>query len=68
MPVPKRRKSSGSSALLAAPAAALKLLDIDYIFQRSRTLLFYTFAPSVILMGMLREPAPTSWFELINIW
>ena len=45
-----------------------KLLDIDFVFQKTRTLLFYGFAPSVVIMGMLTEPAPASWFELINIW
>lgn len=68
MGVPRRRKSKGGTSLIKKPLMLFKLLDIDFVFQKTRTLLFYGFAPSVVIMGMLTEPAPASWFELINIW
>jgi hypothetical protein len=67
MPVPRRRKKNGAVALLN-PLALTKVLDISFVFQKSRMLLLYGFAPSVVLMGMFSEPGPASWFELINIW
>ena len=47
---------------------ALKVLDIDFVFSNTKTLLLYTFAPAVVVLGMWTEPAPASWFDLINIW
>jgi hypothetical protein len=67
MPVPRRRNKKGGLAIFN-PLAITKLLDINFVFQNSRTLLLYGFAPAVVLMGMLSEPAPASWFDLINIW
>lgn len=68
MPVPRRRSPKGPMALVKSPSNILKLLDIDFVFQKTKVLLLYGFAPSVILLGMYREPAPASWFDLINIW
>jgi len=67
MPVPKRRKSSGSRSLMGLPSKALRLLDIDFLFRYSRTALLYGFAPAVVVIGMMTEPRPSSWLELINI-
>ncbi|KAG7364197.1 TOM7 family protein [Nitzschia inconspicua] len=68
MPVPRRRQSS-RGLVVASPAALLSnLLNIDYIFQRSKTLLYYGFTPMVIYIGMTTEPSPASWFDLINIF
>ena len=68
MPVPRRRKGTGAGALIKSPMAIFKVLDINFVFQKTRTLLLYGIAPSVILMGMFTEPAPASFFDLINIW
>lgn len=67
MPVPKRRQSSGIRSLTALPSQALRIFDIDFLFQKSRILLLWGFAPTVVLIGMMTEPSPASWFELINI-
>ena len=68
MPVPRRRKPRGGSLALSPTVLISNLFNIDYIFKRSRTLLYYSFAPAVIFYGMTTEPAPASWFELINIF
>jgi hypothetical protein len=68
MPVPRRRKAKGMGALVQSPLLLLKLLDIDFVFQKSRTVLLYGFAPTVVAMGMFTEPSPVSWLDLINIW
>ena len=69
MPVPRRRRSKGLGSLVASPTVLISsLLDIDFIFQRSKTLIYYGFAPMVIYFGMTTEPTPASWFELINIF
>ena len=68
MPVPKRRQGKGVRALINAPSMALKLLDIDFVFTNTKTLLLYGFAPAVVVLGMWTEPAPASWFDLVNIW
>ena len=65
MAVPKRRK--GSRSLTRLPSLALRCLDIDFVFQKSRTLLLWGFAPAVVLIGMMTEPRPGSWLDLINI-
>lgn len=67
MPVPRRRSRSAASSLTSLPSLALKFLDADFIFQKSKTLIYYGFAPAVVLMGMMMEPRPSSWLELINI-
>jgi len=70
MPVPRRRKQKGMGGTLALSPAVLisKIFDIDSVFQRSKTFLYYSFAPAVIFYGMTTEPAPASWLELINIF
>lgn len=67
MAVPKRRQSQGMRSVMALPSYALRMFDIDYVFQKSRLLLLWGFAPTVVLIGMMTEPTPASWFELINI-
>jgi len=68
MPVPKRRKSTGSApSLKGASTAFWKLLDIDFVFQKSKTILLYGFTPAVIFAGLQMEPRP-SFFDLFNIW
>jgi TOM7 family len=64
MPVPRRR----NKALVKSPTDVLKIFDIDFLFQKTKTLLYYGFAPAVVFIGMYREPGPASWFELINIF
>ncbi len=66
MPVPRRRKLTLIDHARNMPSYALKLLDADYLFQKSKTLLFYGITPAVILLGMMTEPRP-GWLELINI-
>lgn len=68
MPVPKRRKPKGGAMAAYNPLQLLNLLDIHFMFTKTRSLLLYGFAPTVIVMGMFTEPAPASWLELINIW
>jgi len=71
MPVPKRRnKSTGvsSSSIVKMPMAFMKkALDINYVFQLTRPLLLYGFAPTVVLIGMYTEPQPGSWIEAVDI-
>ena len=52
---------------MALPSMALKLLDINFVFQNSRKVLFYGFAPAVIVIGMMTEPRPAIWIDIINI-
>lgn len=66
MPVPRRRKLTTLDYVRNIPSFALKLLDAEFLFQKSKTLLFYGITPAVVLMGMMRKPRP-GWFELINI-
>ena len=73
MPVPRRRNKAagGGGGTLATISPSLilsKMFDIDFIFQKSKTLLFYAFTPAVVYIGMTTEPSPASWFELINIF
>jgi hypothetical protein len=68
MPVSKRRKSS--KALLVGGFSAqtiFNLLDICWVFDRTKTLLLWGFMPAVIYVGLNTEPRP-SFFDLINIW
>jgi hypothetical protein len=46
---------------------ALSLFDIDFVFRNTRPFLLYLFAPTVVVIGMMTEPRPASWFDLINI-
>lgn len=66
MPVPRRRKQTFIEQIRNVPFFALKLLDADFLFQKSKTLLYYGITPAVILLGMMTEPRP-GWLELINI-
>jgi hypothetical protein len=68
MPVPRRRKSSGIVSLIKSPLMVVKLMDINLMFQKSKTLLLWGFTPAVVFAGMFTEPSPASWFDLINIW
>ena len=68
MPVPRRRKKPGVSIAISPSVFISNLFNIDYIFQRSKTLLYYSFAPLVVYYGMTTEPRPASWLELINIF
>jgi len=65
--VPRRRKRSTLMKISSLPSLAMKLLDIDFLFSKTRIFLLYGFAPAVIIWGMNTEPAPTSWLELVNI-
>lgn len=66
MPVPRRRRPTLIENVRNIPSLALKLLDADFLFQKSKTLLFYGITPAVVLLGMMTEPRP-GWLELINI-
>ena len=52
---------------MALPAQAVRLLDIDFLFQKTRLVLFYGFAPAVVVIGMMTEPRPASWLDIINL-
>lgn len=68
MPVPRRRSSiMGMVTLSKLPMQLLSLLNIHTLFQKTKTLLYWGFAPGVILAGMYMEPRP-HWLDLINIW
>lgn len=67
MPVPKRRRPTGKQSLLALPSMALKVFDINFVFQNTRKVLLYGFAPAVVVIGMMTEPRPASWIDIINI-
>ena len=49
------------------PSQILGLLDINYVFQKARVLLLYSFAPAVVMIGLRTEPRPSP-LDLINIW
>lgn len=70
MPVPRRRKQplTPSSLFMQLPSMAMKMLDVDFVFQKTRVALFYAFAPAVIWIGMNTEPTPSGGFwEIINL-
>lgn len=46
---------------------ALSLLDINFVFQKTKTYLLLGFAPAVLWIGLNTEPRPTLW-DLFNIW
>lgn len=66
MSVPRRRRASTIEQIRNIPSLALKLLDADFLFQKSKTLLYYGMTPAIVLIGMMTEPRP-GWLELINI-
>lgn len=67
MPVPKRRNNKLSGGILYYPSLAMKLFDVNFVFQKTRLALLYGFAPTVLFVGMMTEPRPASWLEIINI-
>jgi hypothetical protein len=68
MPVPKRQKRSlGSLSLTKISSNALKLLDVSFLFEKTKTLLLWGFTPTVIWIGLRTEPRP-AFFDLFNIW
>lgn len=67
MPVPKRRQSKSFAPFKTLKSISSNLLNIDFLFQNTRLVLFYTFTPAVIVVGMLTEPTPASWLDIINI-
>lgn len=66
MPVPRRRGGK-SSALAKIPSRVLQVLDINVIFNKTKTFLLLGFAPAVIWVGLRTEPRP-SLIDLFNIW
>ena len=62
--IPKRRPKN---VMKQVSSTILNLLDADFVFQKTRTALFYGFAPAVIYIGMTTEPSPESIFDLFNI-
>lgn len=62
--IPRRRPKS---LVKQVSSTICKVLDADFVFQKTRTLLFYGFAPAVIYVGMTTEPRPESIFDLINV-
>jgi ABC-type uncharacterized transport system permease subunit len=67
MPVPRRRNSTGLLSISQLSKKALLLLDINVVFQKTKTLLYWGFTPAVIMVGLMTEPKP-SWIDMINIW
>lgn len=67
MPVPRRRNSTGIVSVSALSRKALMLLDINVVFQKTKTLLYWGFTPAVIMIGLMTEPKP-SWIDIFNIW
>eukprot|EP00559_Dactyliosolen_fragilissimus_P002311 CAMPEP_0184861430 /NCGR_PEP_ID=MMETSP0580-20130426/6118_1 /TAXON_ID=1118495 /ORGANISM="Dactyliosolen fragilissimus" /LENGTH=71 /DNA_ID=CAMNT_0027358925 /DNA_START=253 /DNA_END=468 /DNA_ORIENTATION=- len=65
--VPRRRRMGGAFSLMSIPLMALKIFDADFVFKKTRVALLYGFAPAVVCIGMMTEPKPGSWLELINI-
>jgi hypothetical protein len=67
MAVPRRRQSGGLVKFGKLSSRILSMLDVNYIFAKTRTLLLYGFAPAVVLIGLRTEPRPSPW-DLVNIW
>ena len=69
MPVPRRRnrKSGLGFQFSDIPSMAMNMFDANYIFQKTRIVLFYGFAPAIFYLGMTTEPRPQSWLEPFNI-
>ena len=64
--IPRRRSPSTIEYIRNIPSMTLKLFDADFLFQKSKTILYYGITPAVVLLGMMTEPRP-GWLELINI-
>lgn len=68
MSVPRRRVPVGRGlSLTALPSLALKLFDAQFVFDHTKTLLLWGFAPAVLLIGLRTEPRP-SLLDIFNIW
>lgn len=67
MPVPKRRRTSKALTISGLSEQLYKLMDLNVIFQKSKTLLLYGFTPLVVFVGLQIEPRP-SLLDLFNIW
>lgn len=68
MPVPKRRgPKRGALTVSSISSQLLKVLDINYVFQKARTLLLFGFTPVAIYVGLQTEPKPQLW-DLFNLW
>ena len=67
MPVPKRRRTSKALTIAGLSEQLYKLMDLNVIFQKSKTLLLYGFTPLVVFVGLQIEPRP-SLLDLFNIW
>jgi hypothetical protein len=64
MPVP-RRKSRATAGSITTMLS--NLLDINYIFTQTKTILYWGWTPMVLAIGLYTEPRP-SWIDLINLW
>jgi hypothetical protein len=68
MPVPKRRnKGSGTLALSSLSKSIWKMLDIDFVWQRTKLYVLYAFPCFVVYNGLQMEPKP-SFIDLFNLW
>jgi TOM7 family len=70
MAVPKRRnggKSSRALSLSSITGTFWKMLDVDFVFQKTKTVILYGFTPFVIYWGINTEPKPHI-LDLFNIW
>ena len=67
MPVPRRRRSKGVVNLSKLPRQALSLLDVTFVFEKTKPLIYWGFVPAVVLVGLYTEPRP-SLIDLFNIW
>lgn len=64
MPVPRRRKAS---ALAKVSSVAISLLDINFLFQKTRMFFLYGLPVGLLIYGrFFTFPAPT-WIDLINV-
>jgi hypothetical protein len=55
------------AGLAKLPSQALKLMDVDFVFQNTRVFLLWGFAPVVVLVGLMTEPRPSP-IDLFNIF
>lgn len=63
----RKRRTSILKTIANIPRMSLKLLDANFVFQKTKTAFLYTFVPVVLCTGMMTEPRPASWFDIINI-
>ena len=67
MPVPRRKRTSGALTVSNVSSQIISVLDINFVFQKTKTLLYWGWTPLVLAIGLYTEPRP-SWIDLINIW